>query len=214
MHSLQLQLAPIPSHWHDAVDLLDLDWSVLPRLPALRHYHGRSPAQHQTVVRAGADQQALAVHFQCTDPDIWATMSKRDQPIYEEEVVELFLSPGPDTPTDYFEFEINPDGVLFDARIHNPGQHGPIIVDHGWDCPGIRWAAARHDAINQWEACLYLPWAGLLGSAPPPHLWRGNFYRIERPREAAPEFSCWSPTLVEPANFHIPAHFGTLIRPD
>ncbi|MCB0007789.1 MAG: hypothetical protein KDE04_15090, partial [Anaerolineales bacterium] len=62
MTSLQLQLPPIPSHWHDAVDLLDLDWSVLPSLPALRHYHGRASAQHQTVLRAGADQQAFAVH--------------------------------------------------------------------------------------------------------------------------------------------------------
>ena len=41
-------------------------------------------------------------------------------------------------------------------------------------------------------------------------LWRGNFYRIERPHDAEPEFSGWSPTMTDPADFHKPAYFGIL----
>ena len=38
-----------------------------------------------------------------------------------------------------------------------------------------------------------------------------NFYRIDRPRDGSKaEFSCWSPTLETPANFHLPARFGLL----
>jgi len=44
----------------------------------------------------------------------------------------------------------------------------------------------------------------------PLFLWRGNLYRIERPRDGEPEFSAWSPTLTRPADFHQPARFGTL----
>ena len=43
-----------------------------------------------------------------------------------------------------------------------------------------------------------------------PDTWRANLYRIERPRDAAPEYSCWSPTLTDPADFHKPARFGVL----
>jgi hypothetical protein len=47
-------------------------------------------------------------------------------------------------------------------------------------------------------------------SQPIANCWRANFYRIERPHDAEPEFSCWSPTMSDPADFHKPAYFGVL----
>ena len=190
------------------------DWPAIPALPPLLLADGSRPAGQQTSVRACADARALYVRFDCDDRDIWATYTRRDQPIYGEEVVELFIAPGIATPTSYYEIEVSPDGVLFDARIENPtGLRADITVDTSWDCPGIVWQAGRDDQAGRWWAVLVLPWQSIAGSEAPPREWRANFYRIERPRDGQPEYSCWSPTMTEPADFHKPAYFGLLERP-
>ena len=94
MRSLRHHLSPIIEGCHDAADLLSLDWQPLSTLTPFMLADGSGPAEQQTTVRACADDQALAVHFHCLDRDIWGDFRKRDDPIYEEEVVEIFLSPG------------------------------------------------------------------------------------------------------------------------
>ena len=44
------------------------------------------------------NQQALFVRFDCDDRDIWGISTQRDDPIYDEEVVEVFIGPGEATP--------------------------------------------------------------------------------------------------------------------
>jgi len=172
---------------------------------------GSGPAGQQTRARVCYDAQALYVHFDCDDRDIWGTCTQRNDPIYDEEVVEVFLGPGEADLVHYFEFEISPNGVLFDARIYNPtSERTELEWDESWNCPGIRWQAVRDDAANQWSAAIAIPWAGVAPPGDLPKVWRANFYRIERPRDAAPEFSCWSPTMTEPADFHKSAYFGVL----
>jgi len=157
----------------------------------------------------GADAQALYVRFDCDDSEPWGTMRQRDDPIYEEEVVEVFLAPGPADPPAYFEYEVSPLGVLFDARIENPhGRRSDMRIHTAWDCAGIRWAAGL--VPGGWWAALALPWAPMLEGAAMPPRWRANFYRIDRPRAEPPEYTAWSPTLADPADFHLPARFGVL----
>ena len=74
----------------------------------------------------------------------------------------------------------------------------------------MRWAAGRDDAAQHWWAIFVIPWTALGVSGALPRTWRANFYRIERPRQGVTEFSCWSPTLTEPADYHKPARFGVL----
>ena len=203
-----------PPHWRDEDNLTRLSWDDIPALPPFQRHDGSGPAIYQTEVRLCADRQALYLHYDCQDIDIWGTYTERDQPIYDEEVVELFLAPGPDVPTRYYEFEVSPNGVLFDAKIHNPNPgQAKIEIFTEWDCPGIQWHAERHDEADRWTVALVIPWAADSPPGPLPSLWRANFYRIERPRGAEPEFSCWSPTLAQPANFHIPSRFGLLHLP-
>lgn len=189
----------------------DTDWQTIPALTPFVITDNSRVATYQTTTRLCYDAQALHIHFECDDPDIWATMTRRDDPIYDEEVVEVFLAPGTDDPTHYFEFEISPDGVLFDAKIVNPGQgRAKMEIITAWDCPGIQWRATRQDSAHTWSATLTIPW---LAVAPPgllPNAWRANFTRIERPRGGEPEYSCWSPTITVPANFHEPSQFGVL----
>ena len=171
--------------------------------------HGRSLPRQAVSARVGADAQALYVRFDCDDSEPWGTMRQRDDPIYEEEVVEVFLAPGPADPPAYFEYEVSPMGVLFDARIENPhGCRSDMRIHTAWDCAGIRWAAGL--VPGGWWAALALPWAPMLEGAAMPPRWRANFYRIDRPRAEPPEYTAWSPTLADPADFHLPARFGVL----
>ena len=116
------KVAAEPASWadQDADALLGSDWTEIQPLPPFVHSDGSGKATFQTAARLVASSKRISIRFDCEDPDIWATMTERDDPIYEEEVVEVFLSAGDADPTDYFEFEVSPDGVLFDATISNP----------------------------------------------------------------------------------------------
>lgn len=202
---------PAPMQWDGQADPATWSWEDVPALPPFRLADGSCPAEQQTVARLCYDSDGLYIRFDCEDRDIWGTYTQRDDPLYDEEVVEVFLAPGQADPVRYFEFEVSPDGVLFDARIYNPtAQRAELEVDQAWNCPGIRWRAGRDDASERWWAVLVIPWAAMTPAGDLPRLWRANLYRIERPHDDAPEYSCWSPTMTEPADFHKPAYFGIL----
>ncbi len=187
-------------------------WDALPALPSFILANGSGLARQQTLTRVCHDARALYVRFDCDDRDIWGTCTRRDEPIYEEEVVELFISPGAATPVRYYEFEVNPNGALLDAMIYNPtSERAELVVDLSWDCPALRWETGRDDLVGRWWTILIIPWLALAPTDDLPTTWRANFYRIERPRDVEAEFSCWSPTMTHPADFHKPAYFGTLL---
>jgi hypothetical protein len=201
----------VPTAWDIDADLAILVWDDLPQLSPFILADGSGPARQQTVARLCYNAQALYIRYDCDDRDIWGTYTRRDEPIYDEEVVEIFIGPGEADPVRYYEFQVSPNGVLLDARIYNPTSQRPELeVDTAWNCPGIRWHAERDDAANSWSAVLVIPWAAVAPPGDLPRVWRANLYRIERPRDADPEFGCWSPTMTEPADFHKPAYFGRL----
>jgi hypothetical protein len=195
----------------DLADPRSPAWNEIPSLPPFLLADGSGPALQQTRVRVAWDDAALHVRFDCEDRDAWGTFERRDDPIYEEEAVEIFLAAGTADPIDYFEFEVSPRGVLWDGRIHNPtSRREGIVIDKFWDCPEIRWAAGRGLTRQDWWGSFSIPWEGIVPGGPPPRLWRANFYRIERPSDGEPEFSGWSPTFTTPPDFHRPARFGVL----
>jgi hypothetical protein len=74
-----------------------------------------------------------------------------------------------------------------------------------WDCAGFEARVTRQET-RRWSASLRIPLDALGGSAPAQ--WRANFYRVDR--GSPDEFSAWSPTLANPADFHVPERFGIL----
>jgi len=187
----------------------DGDWKALTPLPLVRAVDGGRVDQ-ATAVRVAHDGGRLLVRFDCVDRDIWATRTGHDDALWEEEVVELFLAPGADDPAEYFEIQANPLGTVFDARVANPdGARSSMRVDKSWHARGIDVRIDR-SSPGIWRASIAIPWEALTRGDPPP-VWRGNFFRIERPRDGAVEHSCWSPTLADPADFHKPRAFGRLL---
>ena len=194
-------------------------WSRVESVGDFALADGTAEPQLPTEVKMCWDESNLYLAFVAVDTDIWGKMRERDDPIYEEEVVEAFLCSGGDV-TRYFEFEFSPHNVVFDAKIECPesGDRSRMKADVGWDCEGLKSAVQvvgslddSSDVDERWTVEVALPFAaiGRGGKAPADgEEWRGNFYRIDQAEGG--EFSCWSPTLVLPPNFHVPARFGRL----
>jgi len=176
----------------------------LPRLQLIDACNGGEP-RLSTSVRVGLREGILFVRFDARDEGVVATLTERDAPLWKEDVVEVFLSPE-DPPDVYYEFEVNPLGALFDARVESPDlSRATMKVEPAWTCPGFS-ARVRHGP-GIWSALLRIP---LSPMAPGqiPSSWRANFYRVDRGK--ADEYSAWSPTFADTPDFHVPSRFGSL----
>jgi hypothetical protein len=193
------------------------------KLPARRLVRARDaePPRQATIVRAAVLGESLLVRYECADADAWSTFRERDQPLWREEAVELFIAPGEQVPRRYAEIEVSPNGVLFDAFVDNPdGERATMRVDSSWDYPGIAWRfgslGGALGSPEDWWVEIRLPLRALVPEREPlpPH-WRANFYRIERPRRGGlpEELSAWAPTHRDPDDFHVPGRFGLLELP-
>ncbi len=73
-----------------------------------------SPVRFKTRAVIFYDKQNIYVAFEVEDPDVWTGYTNNDDPIYNEEVVEFFVDPEDDNQT-YYEFQVSPSNVHFDA---------------------------------------------------------------------------------------------------
>lgn len=180
-------------------------------LELVRAVDGGRP-RHATTVELVATAECLIARFDAEAPDPWATIRERDGRLWEEEVVELFVAAGAEAPRRYLEIEVNPLGTLFDALVDSPeGDRRGMIVDPTWNCEELAATVAIDRDARRWRTRVELPWRALARDGVAPQVLRMNLLRIERPRDGAPpEFSAWSPTFVEPADFHRPARFGVV----
>lgn len=158
------------------------------------------------------DDEHLHVLFDMIDEGVpIGSMLGRDDPIWREDVLEIFLAPR--RPTEYFEIEISPVGTVFDARIESPdGDRSTMRVDASWDCDGLVGMIRRQRSGNEpWsvQTLVSIPFAGLDAKPSAGDDWRANLFRIDR-RPDGDEYSAWRPTLRQPADFHVPGAFGSL----
>jgi hypothetical protein len=167
-----------------------------------------APPHLATSLRLGLRGRTLCVRFDGRDAGVVATNRTHDGNLWEEDVYEVFLAPV-DPPHLYFEFEVNPLGTLFDARVDSPNLvRAGMNVDTSWDPAGLR--ATVRQRPGRWSAVLNIPLDELV--EPIPSRWRANFYRVDRgaPSGDADELSAWSPILKTPADFHEARRFGVL----
>lgn len=165
-----------------------------------------------TSVAAWYDAELLSVLFSGADDHLVANYTEHDDPLYEEDVVEIFLAP--ERLTGYFELEVSPNGTTFDARIESPhGHRATMHADRSWTCQGLVAAVRRIVESNggvTFDILVRVPFAALDRARPVAgEEWRANLFRIDRHPEGD-EYSAWSPTMKTPADFHVPPAFGTL----
>ena len=166
-----------------------------------------------TSVTAWYDDDYLTVLFCAADDHVLATLLDHDAPLYEQDVVEVFLAP--DGLSRYFELEVSPRGTTFDALIESPnGVRNGLRASREWTCEGM-WAAVRKLTESSGsmtiDTVIRIPFYALERDVPEEgETWRGNFFRIDRHPHQGDEYSAWQPTMVQPADFHVAAAFGTL----
>jgi hypothetical protein len=176
-----------------------------------------------TRFRALWTPKALHLRFDATDTKPWNTMTRRDEHIWNEEVVEIFLDPDR-SGIGYAELEISPANVVCDLVVYRPWPE--VHSDPAWDIAGLEtrvvpWRVAEAGP-DGWSALATCPWdafKSLPARAPslPPRAgdrWRFNVYRIKRPHgPARPDeevaHNAWAPTGR--SSFHVPAAFQDFV---
>jgi hypothetical protein len=199
-------------------DLLRADDAAWADVPAIDW----GPSPWVTRFRGVSTPAALLLRFDVYDDKPWHTMTRRDEHIWEEEVVEIFLDPDR-TGLNYYELEINPVNVLCDLVVVKPWPE--LHSDPAWDFAGVETRVVpyrgEHAGPDGWTATARLPWQGFRAlpsrAALPPQpgdKWRFNLYRIKRPRGPARPHddvihAAWSPTGGP--SFHVPAAFRDFV---
>jgi hypothetical protein len=165
-----------------------------------------------TSVAVWYDEDYLSLLFSASDDHVLATMTGHDDPLWREDVVEVFLAP--ESRQRYFEIEVSPRGTVFDARIESPdGIRATMKTDLAWTCEGLFTAvrnALESDGTRTIDTLIRIPFFALERSMPGDgESWSANLYRIDRNPSSGDEFSAWQPTLKTPPDFHVPSAFGT-----
>jgi hypothetical protein len=204
-----------------AISLQPGHWASLEPAAFTRATDG-SIADYPTQVKLMADDQYLHLEFECERDEFVAEnyLTGHNEPLYNQEVFELFISPGEADPAHYLEFEINPNNAIWVGKISNPGlgAFGGISAEMvGHDESGILHKVKQ--GRDCWSGHFSIPWNLISGQRQAQY--RINFYRIVAIKSHAEkdwvcgegtEFLCWNSTLSgeEPA-FHRPKRFGHLI---
>lgn len=150
-------------------------WQNAPRSPRFRDMIYGEEAIHDTRAAVLWDDEYLYVAYWIEEPDLQATLTERDAPIYQDNDVEFFIA-GKDG---YYEFEINSYGTIYEVlffwedayktggyetieelAIDKPGVRpfhgvgyknhpmGPRIGFWNWDLPGLLTAVSLDGTIN------------------------------------------------------------------
>lgn len=197
----------------------DAIWQQLTPIVLIENRSGNEVQESglQTHVKACYDDRTLYFLFVCNDPDIWADFTQRDEYLWNEEVVEVFIDVD-DVPETYVEIEVSPANIIFDSYIVDP-DNIDLPATASFNLPGLRTGVNVQGSLNQredidksWTVEIAIPFEDLAtvptGKVGPDTEIKINFYRLDKNQGMDPMSYAWSPTGK---SFHKPSVFGNLI---
>lgn len=213
-------------------------WKSADEIILANSVNGKTIAKNQAKVKLLWSDDGLFVLWEVEDEHIWGTYKKDGDPIYKEEVAEIFIAKGKGVPKKYFEFQFSPLGVKFDAKVSNPTgnrKDEKFKVDALWNSEELRHKTAimriksdsqdrrklsvaqafpsgHHKIVSGvWIVEAFIPWESIgAKSVKGGDVFRVNLFRIDGfPKQSS--FQAWQPTLKSPADFHVPEKFGFLV---
>lgn len=175
-----------------------------------------SAVPNKTEAKILYDDRFLYISFRAADENIWSTMKRRDEHLWEEEVVEVFIQADPRQPS-YIELEVNPLGTMLDIYLLDIRK--PLRYE-SWNSEHLEWAVQVEGTVDgrggdrEWMCEMALPMEDIVTAPHVPPVagdrWRLNLYRVEsRPTALG---LAWSPTLK--SDFHVPSMFGEIVFTD
>ncbi|HEC44311.1 hypothetical protein LCGC14_2932710 [marine sediment metagenome] len=199
-------------------DLNETAWKSAQKLPLSNNLDGTpvKESSYSSYVMTCYDRDNLYIAFINHDHEIFSSYSKRDEFLWKEEVVEVFIDTDKD-PSTYIELEVSPKNVVFDSFITDTANID-LDVTPQFDLDGWRTAVFVHGTVNNnsdhdslWTVEMAIPFTSLESDFNIEQIkeynWRINFYRLDRD-DLGPTSYAWSPTFTR---FHTPSKFGTII---
>lgn len=208
------------------------------------HFHNATDGAvvpQETRVRLKQENATLSIQFECLNNPNWKqnSYSEHNSDLWKQEVFEVFIAEGNETPVRYLEIEINPNNALFASWVENLSGEGDanILTMVAYENVGIdhHITGVTNDS---WRGELHIPLQLIHNRNPAINIesdgdmdirdtairgttLRINFYRIvlliaqtDPQWECSPDnasFQCWSPTMSGASpRFHRPISFGTL----
>ena len=211
----------VPAGWKAlSVEVYTGIWKGAASTGAFVKTQDGAPAEDRTEARVLWDDRFLYVGFTIADKDVWSTLDKRDDKLWTQEAVEVFLDADGDGKT-YVELQANPKGAIFDSYLpkyrenqndFDSGMKVAVSVDGTLD--------RRNDVDKGWTVEMQVPLSAARGKEKemknvPPQVgtsWRANFFRMDLPAGKPQQGTAWSPPLV--GDFHALDKFGELLFGD
>jgi hypothetical protein len=133
------------------------------------------------------DEDNLYVFVSVADTDIVSQYKQHDQPLWKEDVVEIFIDADSNR-RGYVELQVNPNNATFDSWFQSTRQ---APGDEKWDSGmetrvNLRGTTEPGDTDQGWDAEIRIPWQAVKGRDEamnvrlPPHVgdrWRMNIVR-------------------------------------
>jgi len=145
----------------------------------------------KTRVKMLWDNTYLYITGELEEPQLSASIKKRDEVIFYDNDFEVFIDPDGDT-FKYYELEINALATAWDLFLVKPYREEGSGAYNSWDIKGLKVAVSLQGTLNDgndidkgWTCEIAIPWAVLREtynntSVPKPgEQWRINFSRVE-----------------------------------
>ena len=174
-------------------DLSDRIWRSAPWVEEAFHPLGLQGERPRFALRAAAvwGDQALHVAFLSQNAPVSVTRTERDEDLFNECAVELFLG----AEEGFYEIEVNPLGTILDLYCSDASESDWREMAK-FDVQGLRAHVQGLPNEDRWFARLTVPWAGL------PRLSResregktwlaGNFARSQMLTDGTADYTSWS----------------------
>lgn len=191
-------------------------WKQAPATGPFTDAYNGSDLPYQTRAQAAWDQEYLYLAFECPDTDVFSQMKERDDKLWVQDAVEVFIDANRDG-QDYLELQVSPQGVIFDSYFprHRQGQADfNSGLKAAVDVQGT--LNRRDDMDKRWIVEMALPFKDAKGrgeyplSLPPKvgDVWRVNLLRVDVSKGVPQRAGAWSPPLS--GDFHTLSAFGEL----
>lgn len=191
----------------ERVGCLDALWRHVPGGAFVDVVTGEQPFLSTEMRVCRSDElRRLFFLFDCEDDEVCSTFRMHDEPIYREDVCELFIADRNDLST-YIELEASPYAVRFDGVI-SYSDEGARRLNMSYDINGWKIERAIDEKTGHRLYLWSIPYDAFRCPPKAGKSWRFNAFRIDHHSKRGMALQAWQKT-GEP-NFHVPSAFGYL----
>lgn len=192
------------------------EWSAAsPAAEFIFPWDSQTGEKQKTRARLLWDDKFLYVAYEASDTDITAQVQGRDEFVYRDDTVEIFLNVKPSQTKVYYCAEVSVRGVVMDyvciggqyymRRYDFEGMQVGVSVDGTLNMRG--------DRDRGWSLEMAIPWKNFADVAQPPRVGTVYTANLNRWDGTDPDrrLSVWADSKLNWPHPHAPANFGELV---